>query len=87
MRTGHTPPAEPGASARSSMWEDLPRGRRTETDASQGEIVAMAGRHGVTAPVNARLVQLIRQAEASGATGRRTWPGDELWRDLAAFRG
>ncbi|MEK8173180.1 ketopantoate reductase C-terminal domain-containing protein [Streptomyces sp. M19] len=38
------------AQARSSTWEDLQRGRPTEIDTLQGEIVAMARRHGLAAP-------------------------------------
>lgn len=49
--------------ARSSMWEDLQRGRRTEIDHLQGLIVALAQRHGLKAPLSARIVALIREAE------------------------
>ncbi|WP_189799594.1 2-dehydropantoate 2-reductase [Tateyamaria sp. syn59] len=55
------------ARARSSMWEDLKRGRRTEIDALQGAIIALADRHGRQAPLNARIRQLIREAEEAGA--------------------
>lgn len=51
--------------ARSSMWEDLERHRPTEIDRLQGAIVALAGRHGLSAPVNARVRDLVRQAEAA----------------------
>lgn len=50
--------------ARSSMWEDLQRGRRTEIDYLQGVIVTLADRHGLKAPLSRRIVALIRQAEA-----------------------
>jgi 2-dehydropantoate 2-reductase len=50
--------------ARSSMWEDLQRGRRTEIDFLQGVIVELADRHGLKAPLSRRIVALIRQAEA-----------------------
>jgi 2-dehydropantoate 2-reductase len=50
--------------ARSSMWEDLQRGRRTEIDYLQGVIVELADRHGLKAPLSRRIVALIRQAEA-----------------------
>ncbi|MEY9872461.1 2-dehydropantoate 2-reductase [Streptacidiphilus sp. MAP12-33] len=69
------------ATARSSMWEDLQRGRRTEVDSLQGEIVALATRHGLDAPANARLVELVHAAESGG---RRTWPGQELLAELRA---
>ncbi|APX10503.1 2-dehydropantoate 2-reductase [Tateyamaria omphalii] len=54
------------AHARSSMWEDLKRGRRTEIDALQGTIIALADRHGRQAPLNARMRHLIREAEVAG---------------------
>jgi len=52
--------------ARSSMWEDLQRRRRTEIDYLQGVIVSLADRHGLKAPLSRRIVALIRQAEANG---------------------
>jgi 2-dehydropantoate 2-reductase len=72
------------AHARSSMWEDLQRGRPTEIDSLQGEIVALATAHGLPAPANARLAALVRQAEAAGAGQARRWSGPDL---LAALRG
>lgn len=66
--------------ARSSMWEDLERGRPTEVDAINGEVVRIAERHGVAAPVNARLVELIHEAEQA----RRAWTAQELLADLHA---
>src|SRR5437016_5936419 len=38
--------------ARSSMWEDLQRGRRTEIDSLHGVITAIADRHGLKAPLS-----------------------------------
>lgn len=52
--------------ARSSMADDLAKGRRTEVDQLNGEIVRLAARLGRKAPVNARMVELVRAAE-SGA--------------------
>jgi 2-dehydropantoate 2-reductase len=52
--------------ARSSMWEDLQRGRRTEIDYLQGVITRIAGRHGLKAPLSERIVALIKRAEADG---------------------
>jgi 2-dehydropantoate 2-reductase len=52
--------------ARSSMWEDLQRGRRTEIDYLQGVITGIADRHGLKAPLSRRIVALIKSAEASG---------------------
>ena len=57
--------------ARSSMWEDLQRGRRTEVDYLQGVITEIAERRELNAPLSRRIVELIRQAEreAKGAPG------------------
>ena len=52
--------------ARSSMSEDLQRGRRTEIDYLQGVIVEIADRHGLPAPLSHRIVALIKSAEAAG---------------------
>ena len=52
--------------ARSSMSEDLQRGRRTEIDYLQGVIVEIADRHGLPAPLSHRIVALIKRAEAAG---------------------
>ncbi|HYU95898.1 MAG TPA: 2-dehydropantoate 2-reductase [Sphingomicrobium sp.] len=52
------------ARARSSMADDLAAGHRTEVDYINGELVALAERLGVDAPVNRRIVELIRAAEA-----------------------
>jgi 2-dehydropantoate 2-reductase len=52
--------------ARSSMWEDLQRGRRTEIDYFQGVITEIAERRGLDAPLSRRIVQLIRKAETDG---------------------
>ncbi len=65
--------------ARSSMWEDLAAGRVTEVDWLNGEIVRLAQRLEKTAPVNARLVALIRAAEAGG---KRDWSGKDLLKEL-----
>lgn len=53
--------------ARSSMWEDLQRGRHTEIDHFQGLIVELAKRHGLAAPLSARVAALIRHAEHAGS--------------------
>ncbi|MCB1324104.1 MAG: 2-dehydropantoate 2-reductase [Spirochaetales bacterium] len=49
--------------ARSSMWEDLERKRTTEIDYLNGEILSRAAPLGMTVPVNATIVSLIRDAE------------------------
>ncbi|SDT34883.1 2-dehydropantoate 2-reductase [Bradyrhizobium canariense] len=52
--------------ARSSMWEDLQRRRRTEIDYLQGVIAEIADRHGLPVPLSRRIVALIKRAEAEG---------------------
>jgi 2-dehydropantoate 2-reductase len=70
------------AQARSSMWEDLTRGRPTEVDHLNGEIVALAERSGVDAPVNRRVVELVHDAERAGAGSPGLAPAD-LWAALS----
>ena len=60
--------------ARSSMWEDLSRGRRTEIDYLQGVIVEIADRHGLPVPISRRVVALVRDAEADGKGSPRLTP-------------
>ncbi len=64
MILGQTMKIDP--EARSSMWQDLQRGRRTEIDYLQGVITAIADRRGLEAPLSRRIVALIKSAEASG---------------------
>ncbi|WP_299374984.1 2-dehydropantoate 2-reductase [uncultured Tateyamaria sp.] len=64
------------AQARSSMWDDLNRGRKTEIDALQGAILDLAARYGRQAPLNARMHALIRAAEAEGEGPPGLSPGD-----------
>ena len=52
------------AEARSSMWDDLTQRRPTEVDALQGEIIRLAEQQNLQAPLNTRLRQLIKSAEA-----------------------
>jgi 2-dehydropantoate 2-reductase len=52
------------AKARSSMADDLAAGRKTEIDYINGELVALADRLGEPAPVNRKIVELVRAAEA-----------------------
>ncbi len=51
--------------ARSSMWEDLEKNRETEIDYLNGAIINLAKDLGQEAPVNSRLIELIKQAEHS----------------------
>lgn len=57
--------------ARSSMWEDLQAGRRTEIDHLQGEIIRLADRVGLPAPLNRRVLALVKEAE----TAKKGSPG------------
>jgi 2-dehydropantoate 2-reductase len=52
--------------ARSSMYEDLQRGRRTEIDYLQGVVTKIADRHGLDVPLSRRIIALIKDAEAAG---------------------
>ncbi len=69
--------------ARSSTWEDLAAGRPTEVDWINGEVVRLATEHGLRAPVNARLAELVHRAERDE---QRIWRGEALWRELLAAR-
>jgi 2-dehydropantoate 2-reductase len=69
--------------ARTSMWEDLEAGRRTEIDYLNGEVVRLAESLGRTAPVNAKLVELIRGAESGRARGMT---GSDLLGELTSAR-
>jgi len=67
--------------ARSSMWEDLQAGRRTEIDYLNGAVVTLARASGRPAPANERIVELIRRAE----NGRgKDLDGTVLYRLLSA---
>jgi len=60
--------------ARSSMWEDLQRGRATEIDYLQGVITEIADRHGLKVPLSRRIVALIKNAEISGKGAPKLTP-------------
>ena len=66
------------AKARSSMADDLAAGRKTEVDYINGELVQLAERIGGDAPVNRKVVELIRKAEG----GAPPWPPAELRREV-----
>jgi 2-dehydropantoate 2-reductase len=51
--------------ARSSTWRDLQHHKKTEIDFLNGEIVRLAERLGVPAPINTILVRLVKEAEAT----------------------
>jgi len=60
--------------ARSSMSEDLQRGRRTEIDYLQGVITEIADRWGLQVPLSRRIVALIKNAEAAGRGSPKLTP-------------
>ena len=72
MLLGRTMQIDP--EARSSMWEDLQRGRRTEIDHLQGVIAEIADRHGLQVPLSRRIVALIKRTEASGQGSPKLTP-------------
>ena len=54
------------ADGTSSMADDLARGRLTEIDELQGEVVRMARRLGMEAPACERITDLVHDAERAG---------------------
>jgi 2-dehydropantoate 2-reductase len=71
--------------ARSSMWQDLSKGRTTEVDELNGEIVRLAKSCGAKAPLNERLVALVQVAEHA-AKGSPNLSAAELWQGLTGAR-
>jgi 2-dehydropantoate 2-reductase len=63
--------------ARSSMLDDLELGRVTEIDYLNGEIVRLANDRGMTAPVNRKLIDLVKEAER-GRVGSPRIPSERL---------
>jgi 2-dehydropantoate 2-reductase len=66
--------------ARSSMADDLARGRATEVRQLCGEVVRLAMARGGRAPLNARMIELVEQWPGRG----QPWTGPELRRALQA---
>ncbi|WP_063992500.1 2-dehydropantoate 2-reductase [Bradyrhizobium sp.] len=60
--------------ARSSMWQDLKQGRKTEIDYLQGAIIALAEQNNVDVPLSRRIVALIQEAESAGQGPPRLSP-------------
>jgi 2-dehydropantoate 2-reductase len=71
------------ADARSSMADDFAAGRPTEIDYLNGEVVKLAQALGRRAPVNERIVELVRQAEAGV---ERSWDSRDLREHVLADR-
>jgi 2-dehydropantoate 2-reductase len=58
--------------ARSSMWDDVQRGRVTEVDDLCGAVVRLAAKNGRTAPVNAKMCELVASLKKGDQwTGRQ----------------
>ncbi|MFK8042498.1 2-dehydropantoate 2-reductase [Congregibacter sp.] len=62
--------------ARASMWWDLKNGKTTEVNYLNAAVVREAEKLGLKAPVNQRVVELIRQVESG--TQDRNWKPAEL---------
>ena len=63
------------ANFRGSTWQSLVRGKTTEIDYLNGEIVRLGGRIGVGTPYNARVLDAVHAAERS----KHNLPLTELW--------
>jgi 2-dehydropantoate 2-reductase len=63
------------ADFRGSTWQSLARGKTTEVDYLNGEIVQLGTRLGVATPYNARVLDAVHAAERS----KHSMPLDELW--------
>ena len=61
--------------ARSSMWDDLARGRSSEIDYLNGAVIALAGKVDAQAPANRKITELVKAAFEAGRSpqldGRR----------------
>lgn len=73
------------ADGTSSMNDDLVRGRPTEIDILQGEVVRMGRYLGVETPACAHMVELVHEAERAGPD-RRQWTGKALLAELQRAR-
>jgi 2-dehydropantoate 2-reductase len=67
--------------ARSSMWQDLQQGRKTEIDYINGEIVALAKKNRLYAPINSEITDLIKEVETQGG-GSPKMPAIEMAKRL-----
>lgn len=61
--------------ARSSMADDFDLGRKSEIDYLNGEVVALAEKLGLEAPVNRAVVELVKQVDAGD---KKTWTSEAL---------
>lgn len=67
--------------ARSSMWEDLQAGRRTEIDYLNGAVVSLAESIGCSAPANRHITAMVHAAQNRRGV---SIDGDVLYRALAS---
>lgn len=65
-----------GEDARSSMWDDLARGRKSEIDYLNGAVVMEGKKMGLATPVNERLLAIVHRAFETGRSPEI--PGNEL---------
>jgi 2-dehydropantoate 2-reductase len=49
--------------AKTSMWQSISRDRPTEIDYITGEIIALSNKNKIDAPINTKLVELVKNAE------------------------
>jgi 2-dehydropantoate 2-reductase len=55
--------------ARNSMWQSLARNKKTEIDFINSEIVKLAEKNNLKAPINKKLVKYVKQAEKKDSVG------------------
>lgn len=63
---------------RSSTAQDLARGRRSEIDHLNGEVLRAGARHGIATPANQALFALVKLHEAMQAVTPAPWPSPVL---------
>lgn len=61
--------------AQTSMAQDLAAGKPTEIDSINGEVCHIAATTGQSAPINAKIVELVKAAQSGG---QKTYSGDAL---------
>ena len=70
--------------ARSSMWEDLNKGRQPEIDFINGAVVKEAKTIGISTPINSALCSLIKTAETT--TPPRNMSANDIMADIKKRR-
>lgn len=70
------------AHARSSMADDFAAGRKTEIDFLNGEVVSLAKKMKIEAPINQAIVALVKEAEAGN---QQTWTGKSLRQRILGY--